>query len=137
MSNELLIGLGGLVVSGLTYFAGVLRAKHRYDTSARDRRIQHVVDLYVEKAQAAVRSGAHGLHKAGVLTLLDDSECREACQRIAGHGERHPLEPYRAQLGGVDLRELFRLGDAKERDYFLRHAPVDLLAEIQGASLDA
>lgn len=136
MTSQLLVGLGGLVLSVLTYFAGAQRAKRRYDSQARDRRIQYVADLYVKNSQASIRSGPHGLHKAGILTLRDDSECREACERIAGHGERHPLKPYCEQLKGVDLHELFRMGDEASHEYFLGHSPIELLSKMRGTSVD-
>jgi len=137
MTSQILIGLGGLILSVLMYFEGSRRAKRRYSNEDRDRRIQHVVDLYIRNAQALIRSGPHGLHKAGMLTLHDDAECRETCERIAGHGERHPLEPFRQQLEGVDLLGLFLLGDGISHEYFLSHSPVELLARLQASKADA
>ncbi len=47
--NELLIGVGGLVLAGLTYFAGIDHTKRQFSAGDKDHRINKVVDHYLKK----------------------------------------------------------------------------------------
>lgn len=118
MSNELIIGIGGLVLSVLTYFAGVWRAEKRHDAIDKATRMNAVFDRYMEFRKSNHTAGMDGLLKAGIATLESDAEIRELSNRIAAHGERHPLGDPDEQFENVNLKLLFEYA-AKNRVNFL------------------
>lgn len=139
-SDNLLIGAGGLILSALTYFAGVSRERKRQleDRSwqeqrdsaaradhAREQRIGAVAEEYSQLSHLKgmrIAAGIQGLLKAGVRTLHDDSEIREAVRRIDtrwGPSE-HVLGREREQIWQLsDLHAFFSEID----DYHLRNLP--------------
>jgi hypothetical protein len=122
--DELLIGLGGLVLSVLTYFAGVLRAERRHARHDSEVRITKVLDAYVAAARDGRANGFHGLVLAGVAMLKSDAEIRELMERIVQHGRGWDPRP---TLEGVDTHKFFRT--AVERDYnFLTSGSAEALA---------
>lgn len=58
MTTEILIGIGGLLLSVLTYFAGVHRTEKRLSKDERNTRIQKVLDKYMnfKESNSRVRS---------------------------------------------------------------------------------
>ncbi len=72
MMGEILIGIEGLLLSILTYFAGVWRTEKRLSKEERNNRIQRVFDRYMEFRRSKYTSGFGGLQKAGVSTLQSD-----------------------------------------------------------------
>lgn len=119
-SNELLIGLGGIIFGILTYFAGVQRQKRQQGDAERSARISKVVEAYLTTLRERRSSGLHGLLKAGVPTLKDDSEIREACRLIEQHGEGSPLAPKDKVLENEDLHAFFA-----HANRLCRHGPFD------------
>ncbi len=131
MTAEILIGLGGLVLSALTYFAGVHRTERRYKTDQRQTRIQRVFDKYMEFRKNSKTAGFDGLQKAGVATLESDQEIRDLADLIIKHHETDPLERQTGLLEGVDLKKLFDTA-TKERVNWFR---TDLKKYIQDRQL--
>jgi hypothetical protein len=97
--NELLIGIGGLVLAVLTYFAGehrgkvsrsedaaALAAERESDASAaaaarnreeRERRISRAVETYLELSRSFKEGQISAALAAGVTTLTDSTEVAE------------------------------------------------------------
>ena len=48
MRNELIIGLGGLLLSVLAYFAGVYRTEKRYKSQDKEKRLDKVLNRYMD-----------------------------------------------------------------------------------------
>ena len=106
--GEILIGTVGLLLSVLTYFAGVWRTEDRLSKEERKNRIQRVFDRYMEFRRSKTTSGFDGLQKAGVATLQSDGEIRELIELIGNHGETNPLGKNSAHLfESVDLKKFF------------------------------
>lgn len=111
-TNEFLIGLGGLILSILTYFAGVLRTERRHALDDRDRRITRVLDSYLSAARTGKTNGFPGLIQAGVGTLKDESEINSLFEQLVQHREK--FDP-RKTLEGVNSYEFFKV--AAHRGY--------------------
>lgn len=112
--NELLIGLGSLLLMVLIYFAGVSRTKHQHARNDSEARITKVLDVYMAAAREGRTNGFHGLVAAGVATLKSDAEIRELIHRIVQHDPRWDPRP---TLKDVDTHKFFRA--AVERRYNL------------------
>jgi hypothetical protein len=132
MSNELLIGLGGLVLSVLTYFAGVWRTERRHKTEDRDNRVQRVFAKYMEFRRSNYTGGYDGALKAGIATLESNEEVEDFCALVVGHGEAHPLGSDHATVfKDVDLLKFFRYA-AQNRVNFLT-TPIEKAIEASNA----
>jgi hypothetical protein len=119
MSNEILIGIGGLILSVLTYFAGVSRGTRQLAAQAREERIRRVLDTYMEFRRKSKTDGLDGLQKAGVATLISNSEVNELLGRIVAHGEHHPLgSNHEATFSGVDLPRFFLFAAQNKINFF-------------------
>ncbi len=106
--GEILIGIVGLLLSVLTYFAGVWSTEERLSKEERNSRIQRVFNQYMEFRRSKYTSGFGGLQKAGVSTLQSDEEIRELIELIGNHGETNPLGTNSAHLfESVDLKKFF------------------------------
>lgn len=106
-SDQLIIALGGLILSVLTYFAGVVRTEKRYSKGEKSKRIDAVLNKYMDIRRMSITAGFNGLVKSGVATLHSDSEIREVADKIAAHGEIDPLARSNYNLLHVDLKMLF------------------------------
>ena len=106
MRSELIIGIGGLVLSIMTYFAGVYRTERRLNDEDRMKRIEGVFDRYMEFRDRNITGGLDGLVRAGVATLKDNSEILELENMIISHGEKPPLGKNN-ELSGKDLKVFF------------------------------
>ncbi len=114
MTNELLIGIGGLILSVLTYFAGVRRTERRHATEDRETRVRRVFDQYIQFRRTNYTGGYDGLQKAGVATLGSNAEIQELVRLIVAHGEGHPLgSNHDTVFQGVDLLKLFKYAAEK------------------------
>lgn len=118
MNTEILIGLGGLILSVLTYFAGVHRTERRLLKKERDNRIRTVFNRYMEFRESNYTGGLDGLKKAGIATLTTNEEIYELFELITKHGERHPLSNDKEVIEKVGLKKFF--------DYAIEHG-VDFL----------
>lgn len=119
MTNEILIGVGGLILSVLTYFAGVARTKKQLAAKDRDERIRRVLNTYMGFRRLNKTSGLDGLQKAGIATLESNGEISELLDLIVAHGEPHPLgTKHVATFSGVDLLRLFQYAAANSVNFF-------------------
>jgi hypothetical protein len=114
MKDDLLI-IGGLLLSVLTYFAGVLRTKHFHEKDDKENRINRVVDKYVKASQSRQNNGLNGLLQAGIANLKSDTEIREACERIVNYNEKAPYSQIGEYYNQVDLYSFF--SESKKRGY--------------------
>lgn len=126
MSNELLIGIGGLVLSVLTYFAGVWRTEARHKKEDSGERVNRILSAYLEFETRSKTSGLDGLLKAGAATLETDAEIREVGNLIRGHGKMNPLTLESGILEKVDLKKFFDYA-AKERVNFFNVKVSDVI----------
>lgn len=107
MNSEVIIGLAGLLLAVLTYFAGVQRQKYISSTEAKSRRIQRVVDRYLAIEQRNRVTGIHDLLRAGALTLQDSEEVYAACDAIVEHSMPSPLHNLSTRLDDhIERKEL-------------------------------
>ena len=127
MSNEIIIGLGGLILSSLTYFAGVYRTEKRLNKEEKRQRIEAVFNRYMEFRAGNITGGVDGLLKSGAGTLNDSAEIRELGDMIISHGEKPPLGK-NGELDGVDLKVFFEYA-AKNRINFLRTPIEDVVRD--------
>lgn len=132
MTTEVFLTLGGLILSVLTYFAGVWQTERRFRKDDRESRIRAVFDRYMEFRRTNYMGGIDGLLKSGVATLASEDEIRELVERIAAHGEKHPLGGDRdTAFADVDLCAFFSYA-ARERVSFLQQ-PLDEIIAASGA----
>ena len=118
MSDQLIIGFGGILLSVLAYFAGVYRTERRYKKQDKDRRIDNVLARYMEFRKSNKTAGLDGLQKAGVATLKNDSEIRELVTLIKHHGENDPLQRPAIKMDGIDLKAFFEKAADEEINFF-------------------
>lgn len=119
MSTEILLTIGGLILSVLTYFAGVTRTKRQLATQDRETRIRLVLDAYMDFRRKSKTDGLDGLLKAGVATLASNAETYELLRLIVAHGENHPLgRDHATQFAGVDLPRFFRYAAENRINFF-------------------
>ena len=118
MKNEIIIGIGGLILSALTYFAGVYRTDRRYIKQEKEKRIENVLNRYMEFRKTGKTAGLDGLYKAGVGTLKNDKEIREVVDLIIKYGETDPLQRPALEMDGMDLKVFFDEAIKKKLDFF-------------------
>jgi hypothetical protein len=119
MSSEILIGIGGLILSVLTYFAGVSRGTRQLMAQERDERIRRVLDTFMEFRRMSKTDGLDGLQKAGIATLLSNSEVNELLERIMAHGENHPFgNNHEITFSGVNLPRFFQYAAKKRINFY-------------------
>ena len=132
MTNEILIGVCGLVLSVLTYFAGVWRTERRHDKEDREARVRNVFDKYMECRRSNFTGGYDGLQKAGIATLASNQEVEELIRLVLAHGEEHPLGSNNETVFyGVDLLKFFRFAAEQRVNFHTR--PVDEVLRDSGA----
>jgi hypothetical protein len=116
--DQIVIALGALVISGLSYFAGVYRTRKNLDRTEREARIGRVVAAYLSLVQNA-RTGQHdGLMKAGVATLHNDAEIRSALEKIGKHGLKSPIASEATKLEDVDLHTFYTLAAERRHNVY-------------------
>ncbi len=118
MTSQIIIGVGGLLLSVLTYFAGVRRTEKRYTSIDKSKRMDAVFDRYMGFRSTNKTGGYDGLQKAGVATLESDVEVRELIDRIIAHGESNPLGSSTELFENVDLKLLFGFAVKNRINFF-------------------
>jgi len=118
MKNEIVIGIGALLLAVLTYFAGVYRTERRYKKQAKEKRIENVINRYMEFRKANETAGLDGLQRAGVGTLKNDKEIREVVDTIMKYGETDPLQRPALEMDGIDLKVFFEEAAKKKLNFF-------------------
>ena len=132
ITNEVLIGIGGLILSVLTYFAGVWRTEKRHVTQDREARIRRVFERYMEFRRTNYTGGYDGLQKSGISTLASNEEITELTNLIVAHGEAHPLgSDHEVVFKNVDLLQFFKFA-AEKRVNFVT-TPVERVINNSGA----
>ena len=132
MTVGILIGIGGLVLSVLTYFAGVWRTEKRLNREDRETRIRSVFNQYMAFRRRNYTSGLDGLLKAGAATLNSHDETLELIDRIKRHGEKNPLGQRQLHLfEGVDLKTFFDYA-AEHRINFFQASLEQVIEESRG-----
>lgn len=108
--TEIALAVGGLLLSVLTYFAGVRRGKRYRDEDRAvaaehdaDHRIDRVVQRYTLLVRTSQTGALHGLLVAGVKNLRSPGEVRLARERATAQTGIDPLRQY--SLDGVNLKE--------------------------------
>lgn len=115
MEYELIIvGIGGLILAVLTYFAGVYRTEKRYKLQEKGKRVEDVVNRYMEFRRTNKTAGLDGLQKSGIAILNSDAEIREVADIIIKYGENDPLQRNTLPIDEIVLKEFFAEA-AKER----------------------
>jgi hypothetical protein len=107
---EIALAVGGVLLSVLTYFAGVRRGKRYRDEDRAvaaeheaDHRIDRVVQRYTLLVRTSQTGALHGLLVAGVKNLRSSGEVRLARERATAQTGIDPLHQY--ALDGVNLKE--------------------------------
>ena len=131
--NELLIGLGGIFLSGLTYFAGVWRTKRQQASEDSNTRITRVLDKYINASQAGKGKAFYGLIHAGVGTLNSDAEIRELFDRIVKHGQQ--WDP-RSSLESVDTHRFFQIAIRQNTNFNISGSAEALIAEVRSGDME-
>lgn len=108
MTAEIVIGVLGLVLSVVTYWAGVRHEKRRQSQDDSEVRINKVVDEYQELFQPRKDHGVPALIEAGALLLTSDQEIREVCRRLDLRNNTSPLEPWAEELQSMNLLQFFQ-----------------------------
>ncbi|MDD5173479.1 MAG: hypothetical protein PHV48_01460 [Candidatus Omnitrophica bacterium] len=112
MKNESIIGIGGIILSALTYFAGVQRGLQK----EKRQRINDVFNKYMGFRKSNYTGGYDGLLKSGVATLKNDKEIRELYALIIQHGEKPPLEI--EKFRNVCLKKFFDYAIDEKIDFY-------------------
>lgn len=118
MKEEILIGLGAIILSGLTYFAGVKRTEKKYLQTERQSRIQSVLEKYLQFLRTNTTGGLDGLQKSGIATLASNDEILELIDLIVKHGKGHPFGSYSEMLKSEDLKALFDYSVRNDVNFF-------------------
>lgn len=153
----LLVGAAGVLVSALTYFAGIRRGEaqersrqrhaellqeldHQHQAALEDQRLREtaiarVVDDYMKLLRSATTSGVYGLADSGIASLRDDQDAREAVRRIALQAGKNPLGTASTELAKIDLVKFFRF--FRERGLRFEHTSVaDAIAKMWKEGMD-
>jgi hypothetical protein len=127
-TTEIIITVGGLILSVLTYFAGAHRANLLHSRADSEIRINRVLDAYLAASRTSRTNGWHGLIQAGVGTLKSDAEIRELLSRIKKHGEL--FDPGNV-IHGIDVFEFFKISAERNFNFMMRGNPEELAAELR------
>lgn len=126
--DGLIIGFGGLLLSVLTYFAGVIRTERRYARSDREARIAKVLDAYLVAARTGRINGFPGLVQAGIATLENDAEIRSLMERIVQHGQKWDPRPV---LQGLDAHEYFKYAIENHYNFEIAKSAEELASQLK------
>lgn len=129
MTDEVLIALGALIISVLTYFAGVHRgAKQERVRQAHEEKLERdrndrqlaakVADEYVHMVRNARDSGPHALAKLGLHGLGSDELIRYAIQEMKVRTGKNPWQGEEDLVKDVDLVEFFQLVEENRVNFF-------------------
>ena len=120
MPSEILLTIGGLLLSVATFFGGVWWTNRRHAKEDRQARILRVVDRYMEFRRSNFTSGLDGLQRSGIAMLSSNEEVREVARLIMAHGEPNPLGSNEENLlKDVDLLILFKFAAATRHNFLM------------------
>jgi len=89
--DQIVIGIGGIIVAVLIYFAGVQRGKAQRSLDACEARINRVVDNFASLDPVHRGLDLAEFIRAGAADLRDNPEVVEAARRIVNRGAHHPI----------------------------------------------
>jgi hypothetical protein len=134
--EAIVLGVGAIVVAALIHWAQQDRHEREKEALARQARIQAFVERYWRRYPGAV--GLHNLVEGGVLSLHDDEEIREACERVRLASTKHPIpETYYGLMSPVDLHIFFGEFARRMPEMGADAAVRSLIASLQGTRRDA
>lgn len=151
-TNPIILGIGGIVIAVLTYFAtnwwnnkrhqetmqnaekrhkeAMRKAERQYDEENSEKRISKVVTKYLEFRETRKTAGFDGMQKAGAGNLYNDAEIRKAVQMIMNTGRKDPLQT-ETKLHDVDLKYFFQKAAESGSNFFRTGSVVDLIEKIK------
>ena len=142
MDLELVIGIAGLVLAVLTYFAGVQRGKiqeqerREHDRAAEeDRRLYELrsklVDEFVDMRRRNLDSGPPALVRLGLDKLGSDEQIRIAIQEMEARTKGSPWGRYAPQVADVNLLAFFRHCSQNGLDFRRTGTIEDVVAAVE------
>lgn len=136
ITTSQLIQIVALIVIILIYFANKQLSKRNIDRHESEERVQQVVKSYVQNATShpPISSGYPGLLKAGVCTLMNDKEVRQACNQITLIIGKSPLGKYGNELKDIDLLQLFSIANSRGYDFMREGNPKQIAEEMRNSS---
>jgi hypothetical protein len=105
---EVAIGIAGIIVGVLTYFAGVRHGRRTADESYQQGQQDKLVDEYVRMARSNYASGVYSLAMLGMEILGTDAAIRNAIQQMQVRTASDPWSGKAAVVANVDLVRFFR-----------------------------
>lgn len=157
MDDATIVGLAGVVVAALAYFAGVQRGKHHIESQAaharelqdkdhalqrelaasqrRQQDIDRVVATYVRTVRNHLSSGIYAVADSGIATLANHDDAVEALRRMHLEEGHDPLRGHWDTLNGVNLVTFFRY--VRENGVNFSQTGVDtVLKQIRSKGID-
>jgi hypothetical protein len=106
MSAEIIIGIGGIVLSVLTYFAGVIRTEKRYKSQAREKRIDEFVNVFFSRYKGA-GVVIELLSSSGIHNFQNDDEIMTALNALRNRLGFHPLRNWKDEIETIGYKKFF------------------------------
>ena len=106
MTNEIIIGIGGLVLAALTYFAGVHRTESRYKKQQKEKRIGDFVNNFFQEYKGA-GVVIELLIPSGINNLNDDEEIQTALNILKNRLGFHPLRQWNNEIESIGYKKFF------------------------------
>lgn len=106
MKNEIIIGIGSLVLSALTYFAGVIRTEKRYKFQSKEKRIDEFVNIFFSKYKGDGVVIAL-LSPSGIHNLQTDNEIMTALNALNNRLGFQPLRNWNEDIKSIGYKKFF------------------------------
>jgi hypothetical protein len=117
----------------LIFLIGIYINKNRHKRQERQKRIDNVVNRYMQFRRANEASGLIGLQNSGIANLKDDAEIREAVNKIINYGERDPLKNSPHPMDNIDLKTFFDEARKTKLNYFQSRQVKQLIDKIKNS----
>jgi hypothetical protein len=104
MNNEIIIGIGGLILSALTYFAGVYRTERCYERERREKRIDDFVNTFFSQYKGA-GVVIEILIPSGINNLHTDEEIKSALENLRNRLGFHPLRNWNGEIEAIGYKK--------------------------------
>lgn len=115
MKDEIIIGIGGLILSALTYFAGVVRTERRYKAQAEEERIAHFIDNFNNSRKFGHQKRViEHLIPSGINNLKNDKEIESVLLNLERVHGRHPLQNNNEEIKQIGYKDFF-IWSSKQR----------------------
>jgi len=106
MTNEIIIGIGGIILAALTYFAGVYRTEQRYKNQQKEKRINDFINNFFSKYQGA-GVAIELLIPSGINDLNNDHEIQIALNKLKNRLGFHPLRQWNNEIENLGYKIFF------------------------------